>query len=613
MKRKKNLKASPKYSFSGGLVTMASKTKLHPSQLIKAKNMNILVDGEIEVRGGCEKASTVPFGTIIDRFFHFITPNYDKIIAYGGVNMKRLDVGTPDVWTSLSNAMPDTDDYRSMLIAKGMLYIGAIDATGVRKYYPDKDEVWPAGITKPTTKLTATEGAAGVLTGEYYYYYTYYNSITGEESNPNPISDKITVASKQIVLSGFIASTDTQVLKMNIYRNTSGVSQYFYVGQKDNDTANYTDNCSDNDVGDEISFRNGIPPTSAIIHYHLNHMLYVDWEHPTRLYWSEPFMPGSVHTNSYWDIESKNGGRIIALASSYDNVIVIKSNGVVCLHFNAESPKDSVYTLLTVSYGGVAPMSTANIGEDVIFLSPEGLKLITEAGSRISDIVIPIEGDFGVKPLMPITNIFRECFSSMLSRAIGAYYESKNQYHISVPYHTENNNDMTIVWHRDSNVFTIHEDFNVKAGALYNKYDHLLIYRSHNDQYIYCHDKGNTDDTSPIEFEVQTGWYDINGIPDKKRIRLVYPTIYGADGTILNYEILKDFETVAVPRVITHRGASYWGSAHWGQNYWGASGEVIYRHRTRIRGRIFSTRFYGSVNAPIGISGYQFFYQPKAL
>jgi len=91
MKNIPRLEKSPKYHFAGGLVTMVSRTRLRPSQLIKAKNVNILVDGEIEVRGGCTKMSTAAFGTNIDRFVHFKTDTYDKIIAYGGTNVKRLD------------------------------------------------------------------------------------------------------------------------------------------------------------------------------------------------------------------------------------------------------------------------------------------------------------------------------------------------------------------------------------------------------------------------------------------------------------------------------------------------------------------------------------------
>ena len=136
MKRKQGIASSPKYDFAGGLVTAVSKTRLRPSQLIKASNINLLIDGEAEVRKGYAKVSTVAFGTIIDRLVHFKTDTYDKLIAYGGAYVKRLDIDTPDVWTVLSSTMPDTELYRSMVIAEGMLYIASHQ--GVKKYYPAK-------------------------------------------------------------------------------------------------------------------------------------------------------------------------------------------------------------------------------------------------------------------------------------------------------------------------------------------------------------------------------------------------------------------------------------------------------------------------------------------
>jgi len=616
MKNIPRLEKSPKYHFAGGLVTMVSRTRLRPSQLIKAKNVNILVDGEIEVRGGCAKVSTVAFGTEIDRFIHFKTDTYDKIIGYGGTNVKRLDFGNgvpSDIWEPLDTNMPDTEDFVAMCIANNMLFIGKGNAQPV-KYYPEKSELWLAGIVASTTKCSAAEGDAGLLNGTYRWHYTYYNSTTGEESNPTPISDELTVALKQVTLSGFIASTDPQVDKINIYRNPSGVSQYFYAGQKDNDADDYTDDVGDDDLGiTEINFRNGLPPKSVIFIWHLNRMFYVDEDNPSTLRWSEPFKPGSVHEYSYQEIERGDGGRIVALAVTYDNIIVLKDTGVFTFFFDPLTPLNSVYQPLAPKDGCVAPMSVANKGEDVIFLSSEGLKKILDAGSRIEDIKILVTDDTGFKPLKPVTSIFRDCHKDALKRAVSIYYKGKDHYAISIPYYNNTANDLTLVLQTDSGVFTVHEGWDIKATALYREYGTGLLYRSHNDQYIYRHDYGFNDNEDAIDFEVQTGWHDINDIPDFKRIHLCFPTIYGTDGVQIYYEILKDFEVTGKAKSIIHQGASYFGYAHWGQNYWGASGEVRYRHRDRRLGRIFSVKFYGSVTQKVGIVDYQLFYQPKSL
>ena len=613
MKRKKGLTPTEKFNFGGGLVTMMAKTRLAPHQLIKAKNVNIYVDGEIEVRGGYTKVSTVAFGTEIDRFIHFKTDSYDKIIAYGGVYVKRLDKGTPDVWAGLSAGMPDTEEFRALEIAQNRLYIAATDSPGVRKYVAGQSILWRAGITKPASAITPADGGTGVLSGTYYWYWTYYNSTTGEESDPSPISGVLAVTNKQVTLSNFVFSTDPQVDKIRIYRNPTGVSTWYYVGEKTNDVNNYTDNIADNNLGPAISIRNGEPPKAAILKYHLNRMFYVNADYPSRLYWSEPLLPGSVHVNSWQGIEDRDGGKILALGISYDNIIVLKNTGIFCFSFDVNEPGNSTYIPLTTEYGIVAPMSVANLGEDLICLSSEGLKIITNGGTKIDEIVIAVSGSDGTRAINPITSIFRECKQDAIAKAVGVYYEAKNQYHISVPYYSNSNNDLTLVWHKDVNAFTTHEDFYVKATALYREYDNRLLYRSHNNQYIYQHDIGFTDDEVDISFIVQNGWNTLDGINDQKNIRLIFPTVFGADGVILNYKILKDFEIEGPVVSLTHQGASYWGYAHWGQNYWGASGEVTYRKPNFIHGRIFSAQFYGTVNKKIGIADYQFFYQPKSL
>lgn len=611
MKRKRGITPSPKYSFAGGLVTSMSKTKLLPNQLTKAKNINLTINGEAEVRGGCAKVSTVAFGETIDRFIHFKTDTYDKIIAYGGQNLKRLDVGTPDVWTPLNSAMPDTEDFRSMEIADDMLYVGATDSRP-RVYYPGQAGVWLAGITAPGTKPTVADGGTGNLSGIYRWYHTYYNSTSGWESDPSPISDELTLVSKKATISAFVASTEAGVDKINIYRNSDGVQQYFYVGQKTNDTNSFEDNIADDNLGDEISFRYGLPPKSAILLYHLNRVFYVNSDYPSRLMYSEPLKPHAVYKDNYQDIEVGDGGVIIAIAPSYDNIVVVKNTGIFTYIFNKLDPTNSEYIPVTVDYGGGSPMSVDNIGEDVILLTAEGLKLIKNAGTTIEDVEVVIPTESGFRSFPPITTIFRDCKKAVVSKAVGNYYEEKDQYHISIPYYS-NDNDLTVVWHRAAKIFSVHEGWNIKASALYREYDNKLLYRSHGDQFIYRHDYGNDDNGSPIEFEIQNGWNDVNGIPDYKKIRLFFPTIYGEDDAVLSYEVLKNFETAGDPKSITHEGASYWGYAHWGQNYWGASGENTYRRRAFVKGRNFSVRFYGSTTKKLGISEYQFFFQPKGL
>jgi len=593
---------------------MVAKTKLLPSQLIKARNINLLVDGEWQVRGGYAKVSTVGFGTEIDRFCHFKTSAYDKLIAYGGTYVKRLDVGAPDVWTQLSDAMTDTEEYRSMVIAQNRLYIA--DTAGVKKYVAGQTALWNAGIVAPSGALTAADGGAGLLTGTYTWYYTYYNSVTGEESNPNPISNTLgPMTSRQVTLSGLAVSADPQVDKQRIYRNANGVpNQWWFVAERAQSASNYTDNTADANLGLELLINNAPPPGSKALLYHMNRMFYVDKDAPSKLMWSEPYLPGSVPYTNFWYIERGDGGGIVNIIANYGNVIVFKDTGIFCFFFNPTDPGSSYYMPIAQRYGCIAPMSVETVQEELVFLSGEGLKRVVNGGTKIEDIEVVVQSDIQGASVPAISNLLRACSKSTIHKAVGVYYEDLNQYHLSVPYYGSGN-DLTLVWCLDGNAFVTHEGFTSKAVGLYRSTNAELLYRSHNDQYIYHHNYGFTDDTAPISFDVQTGFHDVDGNPDEKRIRLFFPIIFGADGAQITCEIIKDFQAYGsgYSKTFIHEGAAFFGSAHFGENFWGASGEALYRARARVTGRLFSTRFYGITALSIGCAGYQFFYQPGPL
>ena len=84
-----------------------------------------------------------------------------------------------------------------------------------------------APATAPTIAATA---AAGALTGTYTVCYTFYDSTSGWESSPSPISNEITIAAKNIDWSGLATSTSKDgVDRLRLYRTESSGEQVFYL------------------------------------------------------------------------------------------------------------------------------------------------------------------------------------------------------------------------------------------------------------------------------------------------------------------------------------------------------------------------------------------------
>lgn len=186
-----------------------------------------------------------------------------------------------------------------------------------------------AGIAAPSTAPAIVDGAAGdLVAGDYYGVYTFYNSLTGVESNPSPVSAILTsVGTKKINWSGIQPSTTAQVTSRRLYRTSvDRTGEYFFVAQiDDNSTTTYVgDNVGVDDLGDAAEFTNGVPPEDVYLMEH--------WEE--RLWLSDglsvfPSRTGRVESFDPEDeiqVAPDDGHKITGLYGWIDRLVIAKSN-----------------------------------------------------------------------------------------------------------------------------------------------------------------------------------------------------------------------------------------------------------------------------------------------
>lgn len=117
-----------------------------------------------------------------------------------------------------------------------------------------------AVVTDPSTALTAATGAAGLLTGTFYYKVTFIDAEDCE-TKPGPASSAVTPSSQQVSLSS-IPLGGTGVTGRRIYRSTTAGGTYRLVTEiADNVTTTYTDNDTD------ISTERQVPKTNNTTDY----------------------------------------------------------------------------------------------------------------------------------------------------------------------------------------------------------------------------------------------------------------------------------------------------------------------------------------------------------
>lgn len=103
-------------------------------------------------------------------------------------------------------------------------------------------------VTAPSAALAAAAGAAGVLTGDYLYKYTYVNAY-GETTGSPAMSAAVTLTAQKANLT-LITAGGATVTSRRIYRTVAAGSVYKYLATiADNTTTVYVDNIPDSSLG----------------------------------------------------------------------------------------------------------------------------------------------------------------------------------------------------------------------------------------------------------------------------------------------------------------------------------------------------------------------------
>ena len=255
---------------------------------------------------------------------------------------------------------------------------------GVKRIYGDS--IINAGIAAPSLQPQILDGGAGQKTaGEYWLGYTFYNTLTGAESNISPISKSVTiVADHQIAVQSIGVSTSLQVNARRIYVTLPDDEGTLYlVGQiNDNVTTVFTENTlPPDDYGAAYDGANGLPPPQAHALETGKERLYVT--DGKGIYWSEVGKLQSFKATSYYPVSRDDGYEVVGLCWWEDHgLVMVKQN--LCQLLRGSGPSDWEPIRLSGEHG--SPAGQSLVVADGVLYYYTGTNFVRSGGGSVEII-----------------------------------------------------------------------------------------------------------------------------------------------------------------------------------------------------------------------------------
>jgi hypothetical protein len=204
------------------------------------------------------------------------------------------------------------------------------NGTDLKKWNQTTASNW--GIVAPVAapSLSFSPGALSPIVG-YKYVFVYVNSSTGHPSTASPVSASTgPQTSKNITIQG-ASSSDTQVDKVDIYRNDDGGSLFYFLARVNNGgTWSYADSTPDSGLNDDIvaptAHTNDPPPSGAsLVCFHMGRL----WVAANNIVYfaGGPDTTNGVPEEAFPPANNfKFPGKVTAMASTSAGLIVFTSS-----------------------------------------------------------------------------------------------------------------------------------------------------------------------------------------------------------------------------------------------------------------------------------------------
>lgn len=246
-----------------------------------------------------------------------------------------------------------------------------------------------AALSAPTTAPTsADKGSGSGPDGTYYYYATWYDENTDQESNPSPISSGTTVSDNEITvtLSG-IGTTPASATHIRIYRNQDGGTVYRRITTVTAVTTTYDDDATDASiaVNAQLEVDNDALPALDLIERNGARLFGAK---ASALYWCKASRPENWPAINALQIARSNGYDIKALKTSGESLMIYKELGVHLFEYDVNPLVDGWVKEIDPTRGALNQRCVVAVGADHVVMDREGVFVLR--GLNIIDLSEPI-------------------------------------------------------------------------------------------------------------------------------------------------------------------------------------------------------------------------------
>ena len=358
--------------FRGGLNPDQNAHQIADNEAASIKNFRLDQDGSLVSRNGYDHYLSLTAANDILTIGRWSDGKIDPTAEVLGMddagNLLRWNAVGPALDTILATGTARTKRGEFVPVTDKVIYCDGEDTP----IWYNGTTAAPLGLAAPSAApaLTAINSGTGALSGTYQYVYTYYDTGEGWESNP---SDSASVSPVDAdVTVDVVASTDTGVDQISIYRTVAGGSIFLFLGTTTNTTGTYTDDGTDTLIALAVDYRNTPPLDYERMAYHKGYMFGAIGN---TLYWSNSLNIHGWPSFNSTDIPFEGNDEIVALVSHQDTLVIFGTKNIITV-----AGAGGNWTLIRqdVSLGALSHTAVTEVMGQLLFLSHDGLYLFPQ-------------------------------------------------------------------------------------------------------------------------------------------------------------------------------------------------------------------------------------------